>query len=47
MRVRFKLSLLPVMAALLLAFASPAMAKGGTGGGGGGGGGGPKAVGRH
>src|SRR6188472_3223293 len=38
MRIRFTLSaLLAVMAALLLAFASPAMAKGGTGGGGGGG----------
>src|SRR3954451_25233218 len=41
MRVRFRLSaLLAVMAALLLAFASPAMAKGGGGTGGGGGGGG-------
>jgi hypothetical protein len=41
MRIRFKLSaLLAAMAALLLAFASPAMAKGGTGGGGTGGGGG-------
>jgi hypothetical protein len=38
MRIRFTLgALLAVMAALLLAFASPAMAKGGTGGGGGGG----------
>ena len=40
MRIRFRLSaLLTALAALLLAFASPALAQGGTGGGGTGGGG--------
>ena len=45
MRIRFRLTaMLAAIAALLLAFASPAMAKGGTGGGGGGGGGGGTTV---
>ena len=45
MKVRLTLgALLAAMAALLVAFATPALAKGGTGGGGGGGGGGTTTV---